>query len=102
MATIHRGFRSASRPKQRAARSCTHALRCCRGPGRQTRNQHWENAMKTFTALIAIVGFTALMGATAEAATPSDAPAEAVRYVQPNAANSRDVAILYARIDAAA
>ncbi len=58
--------------------------------------------MKTFTALIAIVGFTVLMGATAEAATLSDVPAEAVRYAQPNAANARDVAILYARIDAAA
>ncbi len=58
--------------------------------------------MKTFTALIAVVGFTALMGANAEAATPSDVPAEAVRYTQPDAANTRDVAILYDRIDAAA
>jgi UrcA family protein len=58
--------------------------------------------MKTFTALIAVVGFTALMGANAEAATPTDVPAETVRYTQPDAANARDVAILYDRVDAAA
>jgi UrcA family protein len=58
--------------------------------------------MKNFTALIAVVGFTALMGANAEAAAPSDVPAEAVRYTQPDAANARAVVILYDRIDAAA
>ena len=58
--------------------------------------------MKNFTALIAIVGFTALLGATAEAATRTDVPAEAVRYAQPDASNARDVARLYDRLDAAA
>lgn len=58
--------------------------------------------MKTFTALIAVVGFTALFGAAAEAATPADVPTETVRYTQPDAASARDVALLYSRIDAAA
>ncbi|HEV2700037.1 MAG TPA: UrcA family protein [Steroidobacteraceae bacterium] len=58
--------------------------------------------MKNFTALFAVVGFAALMGGNAEAATPTDVPTETVRYTNPGAADTHAVAALYDRINAAA
>jgi UrcA family protein len=58
--------------------------------------------MKKLTALIALTVITGFLCADAEAGTVSDVPSEAVRYTDLNVANSRDVAALYWRIDAAA
>jgi UrcA family protein len=68
---------------------------------RDTRNQHWEIAMKNLTTLIAVAGFTVLC-ATAQAADMSGAPAEVVRFASSDAAHAATVAKLYRRIDAAA
>jgi UrcA family protein len=58
--------------------------------------------MKNLTALIAVAGIAGLFCANAEAGAPSDVPTETVRYQNLQAANDRDVAALYQRIDAAA
>jgi len=58
--------------------------------------------MKKLTVLIAVAGFTAVVGANAQAGGMSDVPTETVHYATADAASVAAVAVLYRRIDAAA
>jgi UrcA family protein len=58
--------------------------------------------MKNSTALLAIATLTTVLCGNVQASTMSEVPSEAVKYSDLNLTQSRDAAVLFGRIDAAA